>query len=29
MEKGVAIIAICVIAMAGLFARLVHNEKNR
>ena len=29
MEIGIAIIAICVIAMAGLFARLVRNEKNR
>ena len=29
MEIGIAIIVVCVIAIAGLFVRLVHNEKNR
>ena len=27
MEIGIAIIAICIIVIACLFARLVHNEK--
>lgn len=28
MEIGIVIIVVCVIVLAGLFVRLVHNEKN-